>query len=178
MQDKSHDNAGESRRDFLKKAGAVAWVVPTIQIVNMAAAGAQTNGSIVSTTPPPSTSKPPECTKYVQYRLKADWTGQGYSWTTGEGAQDCLVGGDWTGLDGDDLGGAISLEGNDKEVVFKHSLDDCKVIKAAHKAGSAQQGEHCYPATVAGDGSYAKFAAADKDISHIELIVECCVEKN
>ena len=45
-----------SRRDFLKRAGAVAWVVPTMQVVNMTAAmagadGAQ--GSVVATSAPP-----------------------------------------------------------------------------------------------------------------------------
>ena len=40
MSDQSREVSGESRREFLKKAGKVAWVVPTIQVVNMAAAAA------------------------------------------------------------------------------------------------------------------------------------------
>ena len=54
---------GEDRRQFLKRAGAVAgatvWAVPTMQVVRMASAGAQTTGSVVVTNPPPSTSEGP-----------------------------------------------------------------------------------------------------------------------
>ena len=55
------------RREFLKKAGAVAWVVPTLQVVNMASAAAGgdggTTGSVVVTTtrPPTSTTQAPMC---------------------------------------------------------------------------------------------------------------------
>lgn len=43
---------GDTRRQFLKRAGAVAWTVPTLQVVNMAAAAAgQTAGSVVVTAP-------------------------------------------------------------------------------------------------------------------------------
>ena len=57
MHEESQGTAGESRRDFLKKAGAAAWVVPTLQVVNMASAAAgDTGGSIVTTTRPPSTT--------------------------------------------------------------------------------------------------------------------------
>ena len=42
------------RRDFLKKAGAVAWVVPTMQVLNVTSAAAgTTNISVVTTTEPP-----------------------------------------------------------------------------------------------------------------------------
>lgn len=44
-----------NRRDFLKRAGAVAWVVPTMQVVNMTAAMAGNDGtqaSVVDTTRP------------------------------------------------------------------------------------------------------------------------------
>lgn len=51
----------EGRREFLKKAGTVAWVVPTLQVVNMtsAFAGADggTGGSVVVTT----TTEAPQC---------------------------------------------------------------------------------------------------------------------
>ena len=56
------ESQGESRREFLKKAGKVAWVVPTLQVVNMSAAlagGDGTNGSVVVTSPP--TTGGPEC---------------------------------------------------------------------------------------------------------------------
>ena len=46
----------QDRRDFLKKAGAVAWAVPAMQAVNMAAAAAGVEGSVVSTTRPPAST--------------------------------------------------------------------------------------------------------------------------
>ena len=52
---------GNSRREFLKKAGTVAWVVPTVQVINMAAASAGVDGSVVTTTVPPSTTEAPRC---------------------------------------------------------------------------------------------------------------------
>lgn len=55
----------EGRREFLKKAGTVVWVVPTLQVINMSSAlaggGGGTTGSVVVTTVPPSTTQPPEC---------------------------------------------------------------------------------------------------------------------
>lgn len=178
MHEESQGTAGESRRDFLKKAGAVAWVVPTLQVVNMASAAAGTvEASMVTTTPPPSTStttttttKPPECTDYVYYRLKADWDGQSYVWKDGIGANDCIK--DGTSLNGADLGAAISVSGTTREAMITHTLADCEIMKAAHKAGQA-----CVAGTVAADGSYAKFSAgADgQGISHVEILVKCCV---
>ena len=58
------ESQGESRREFLKKAGKVAWVVPTLQVVNMSAAlagGDGTGGSVVVTTPPTTESPRCEC---------------------------------------------------------------------------------------------------------------------
>lgn len=175
MHEESQGTAGESRRDFLKKAGAVAWVVPTLQVVNMASAAAgDTAGSMVTTTPPPSTSKPPECVEYVYYRLKADWTGNSYQWEDGIGRNDCIK--DGKPLDGDDLGAAISISGDEREAVVKHSLPDCEIKMAKYKAG-----QDCKDGMVAADGSYAKFSAGpegrdNKDISHVELLVKCCVK--
>jgi hypothetical protein len=177
MHEESQGPVGESRRDFLKKAGAVAWVVPTLQVVNMASAAAgDVGGSVVSTTRPPSTTttttttEPPECTEYVYYRLKADWDGSKYVWKDGIGANDCIKEG--TSLDGDALGAAISVSGTDREATITHTLDDCEIMKAAHKAGQA-----CIAGTVAADGSYAMFSAgADgQAISHVEILVKCCV---
>lgn len=58
MSEESQRTPSASRRQFLKKAGTVAWVVPTMQVVNMAAASAGVNGSVEA--PPPSTSEVPE----------------------------------------------------------------------------------------------------------------------
>lgn len=81
---------GRDRREFLKKAGAVAWVVPTMQVVNMAAAAAGVAGSAVPPPPPPpSTSQGPGCRTC---RLRAVWEpGRGFVWTDGAVEQgDCL----------------------------------------------------------------------------------------
>lgn len=54
------DTIDGGRRRFLKKVGAAAWVVPTLQAVNMASAGAQTSGSTIPTTAPPTTTEGPD----------------------------------------------------------------------------------------------------------------------
>ena len=173
MHEETQGASGESRREFLKKAGAVAWVVPTMQVVNMASAAAgEATGSMVTTTPPPSTStttttEAPECEEYVYYRLKANWTGNGWSWDKGIGANDCIK--DGTPLDGDDLGANISITGDERKATVSHSLPDCEIVKAAHKAG-----QNCLSGMVAADGSYAMFTADPQDISHVELLVKCC----
>ena len=47
-----NEPVSDTRRQFLKRAGVVAWTVPTLQVVNMAAAAAgQTAGSVVVTAP-------------------------------------------------------------------------------------------------------------------------------
>lgn len=165
MHDKSHELAGESRREFLKKAGAVAWVVPTMQIVNMAAASAQTSGSIVTTTKPGSTttttttSKPP-CIDTL-CRIKANYEG-GWQWDTGQGANDCLTG-DWGGCDVRDIGASIT--GDDKQATVRVS-PNCTILSAKHKGGQI-----CVDAVV--DGNSATFTAVGHGISHVELVVEC-----
>lgn len=163
MHEDSHDSVGESRRDFLKKAGAVAWVVPTMQIVNMAAASAQTNGSVVDTTKPrgstTTTTKPP-CVDTL-CRIKADLNGR-WTWDTGQGRNDCLTG-DWGGCDVNDIGASVS--GDEKQATVTVSKD-CRIVSAKHKAGQT-----CVDAAI--NGNTATFTAIGKDISHVELVVEC-----
>ncbi|VAW07909.1 hypothetical protein MNBD_ACTINO02-975 [hydrothermal vent metagenome] len=53
------DDEGSGRREFLKKAGKIAFVVPAIQVLSMAPAGAQSNGSVVTTSMPPGSTMPP-----------------------------------------------------------------------------------------------------------------------
>jgi hypothetical protein len=175
MPDKPIDNAGESRREFLKKAGAVAWVVPTMQVVNMAAAGAQTSGSIVTTTPGPSTTtttttEAPGCTRFRVCRIKADWTGNGWKWDEGVGANDCIQDGDFEKCLGSEIGAEIS--GDERRAVVTVSKD-CEITRAAHKAGQA-----CIGASVTNGGRTATFTASPQDISHVELIVKCCIDEN
>ncbi|NND02004.1 MAG: hypothetical protein HKN91_04395 [Acidimicrobiia bacterium] len=179
MSEDSHEVAGESRRDFLKKAGKVAWVVPTIQVVNMAAAAAGVEGSMVTstststtTTTTTTTTEPPECTE--ECTIKADWTGQGYAWSDGGlGAQPCVTVTD-NKCDGGGLG--FSWNGDEREVTVT-APGDCKILEAAHKAGSQQQGDACTSAMIGGGGSYAIFRAGDdgRDISNIQMVV-CCLD--
>ena len=166
MHDKSHESSGESRREFLKKAGAVAWVVPTMQIVNMASASAQTNGSVVTTTSPPSTTRPPRCVEYKTCRVKADWDG-GWHWDSGVGRNDCIQDGDWEKCDAKDMD--ISISGDERGATVTVGKG-CVIMRAAHKAG-----QDCHPAAISNDGTMARFGSA-KDISHVELVVKCCVK--
>ena len=163
MQDKSHESSGESRREFLKKAGAVAWIVPTMQIVNMASASAQTNGSVVTTTKPPD----PVCVEHKTCRVKADWDG-GWHWDSGVGANDCIQSGDWERCDARDMD--IVISGDEKGATVTVGAG-CEIMRAAHKAG-----RDCLPASISNDGRTARFSANPKDISHVELVVKCCVK--
>ncbi len=165
----SHDSSSASRRDFLKKAGAVAWVVPTMQIVNMASAGAagHTGGSVV-TTPPPT--RPPVCVEWKTCRIKADWEG-GWHWDSGVGRNDCIRDGEgqeWERCDNSMVGAIIS---GDERGATVHVPHDCEIVGAAHKAGQG-----CIPAWISEDKTMARFAADPKDISHVELVVRCCVK--
>lgn len=172
MHEEHVSGTGQSRRDFLKKAGAVAWVVPTLQIVNMASAAAgDTTGSMVTTTPPPSTtSGPPDCQELVYYRFKANWNGQAYVWDAGVGTNDCIK--DGLARSGADFA-AITLSGDARQATVSHSLPDCSIVAAQHKAGQA-----CIGGSIAADGSSAGFSAGDgQDISHVEFKVKCCVEE-
>lgn len=179
MHDESHDTTGDSRREFLKKAGAAAWVVPTMQIVNMASASAQTNGSMVTTTPPPSTTttstttttttEAPDCTEYITCRIKANWTGNGWSWDSGVGANDCIQDGDFRKCLGSEIGAKISGDSSSARVEV---AEDCKIVRAAHKAGTA-----CVPAELSPSKHNAFFKADPQAISHVELIVMCCADR-
>lgn len=168
-------NVGGSRREFLKKAGAVAWVVPTLQIVNVASAGAQTTGSMVSTTPPPSTTttttttEPPgECQRFRICRIKANWTGDGWTWDTGVGTNDCIQDGDFELCRGPEIGATIS---GDNQQTTVSVVAGCEIVRAAHKAGQA-----CLPGAVTNDLRAATFTANPQGISHVELVVKCCID--
>ncbi len=152
------------RRQFLTQTGKVAWMVPALQVVNMTGALAgEFNTSVTTTTPP--TTRPGDCVD-VLYRLKAEWTGDGWVWVKGEGSNDCLVGGDWTDLVPTDL--PVTITGDSELVVVTHELPDCEITAASHKAGTA-----CVAADV--DGASATFTAGARAISHVELVVTCCV---
>lgn len=171
---------GNSRRDFLKKAGVAAWTVPAVQVVNMTGALAgDVNTSVTTSTRPPTTPPPPPCTE-VYFRLKAEPKGSGWVWVKGEGRNDCLTGGDWDPLVPDGL--PIYIEGDEEKVVVTHRIEGCYIYKAYHKAGSPNQGTACFAAEIDDDketlGGMATFTAQPKGISHVELIVCCCVADN
>ena len=176
MQDKSHESSGESRREFLKKAGAVAWVVPTMQIVNMASASAiQTDGSVVDTTRPhqstttttTTTTEPPPCEPRV-CTIKAEWNGNGWSWSDGAlgNTFECVKPSDNT-CDGGKMGAVISGDARNAKVTVP---DECKILDAAHKAST-----ECHEASAISESRHtAWFTAGDHAISNIQLLVECC----
>ena len=120
---------GNSRRDFLKKAGVAAWTVPAVQVVNMTGALAGDVNTSVTTTTPPPTTRPPEC-KDVYYRLKAEPSGDGWVWKTGKGNQDCLTDPKWIDLDPSNL--PVKIEGTVEKVTVSHKLEDCAIVKAYH----------------------------------------------
>lgn len=167
---------GTSRREFLRKAGiaagAAAWTVPTMQIINMAAAGAHENGtSIVATT------NVAPCQQMVKLRLKAQWTDDGYQWTTGVGDEDCIVEGFDDEIDPAATNLPIFIEGDMGEAKVTHDLfPNCVILAAYHKAESQSQGDACHEAEIGEEGLYAQFAAGDMAISQIELLVECCAD--
>ncbi len=113
------DVEGSGRREFLKKAGKIAFVVPAIQVLSMAPAGAQSNGSVVTTSMPPGSTMPPTSSTSTtsstttsstttssttssttttteapcdgtRYRLKANLVDGAILWTTGVFSGDCL----------------------------------------------------------------------------------------
>ena len=107
----------------------------------------------------------------MYYRFKANWNGQAYVWEGGVGENDCIA--DGLARSGADFGAGITLSGNARQATVTHSLPDCSIVMAQHKAGQA-----CVSGGVAGDGSSAIFSAdGGQDISHIEFKVKCCVEE-
>lgn len=182
MHDESHETTSDSRREFLKKAGAVAWVVPTLQIVNMASAGAQTTGSMVTTTPPPSTTtttttttKPPGCQEYITCTIKADWGGNGYSWSDGSlGAKPCVDVVD-SKCNGADLG--VTISGDERSVTVTVP-EGCEIIQASHKSGAGEPDDYCTMGTKNGRSVTfsAEYDDRKKDISNIQLLVKCCAD--
>lgn len=164
-----HDNgrATVGRREFLKRAGVVAWTVPAIHVANMTGALAGEVNSSVTTTLPPSSTRPPECVD-VFYRLKAEWKDGGWVWVTGEGANDCLTGGDWSGITPNGI--QVEIEGDDESATVKIKTEDCVIVQASHKEALS-----CVAAEIGGEGSYADFTKDVHGISHVELIIKCCV---
>lgn len=155
------------RRGFIKRAGVVAWTVPAIQAANMTGALAGTTNTSVTTSTAPPTTRPGDCVD-VEYRIKAEWQGGTWVWVKGEGANDCLVAGDWSEMIPTEP--AVWITGDPEKATVIHELEDCRITQAMHK-----EAKTCVAAEVAPDGSHATFTAVDNGISHVELIVTCCV---
>ena len=155
------------RRDFIKRAGVVAWTVPAIQVANMTGALAGTTNTSVTTSTTPPVTRPGDCVD-VEYRLKADWQDGGWVWVEGEGANDCLVGGDWTDMIPTES--AVTITGDPEMATVTHDLDHCEITQALHK-----EANDCVEGEIGEDGAYATFTAVNHGISHVELIITCCV---
>ena len=176
--DLATDREGTDRRQFLRKAGVVAWTIPAMQVVNMTGALAgEVNTSVTTTSTPPTTRPPEPCEDTTTLRLKAKPTDGGWVWEDAgnPGKNDCIQDGFDSGINPTTASLPVYVSGDLESVKVSHELDDCWIVKGYHKAGSPNQGQACWPAEVAADGSYAVFTAGDKEISHIELLVECCV---
>ena len=174
--DSMDDGGNVDRRDFLKKAGVVAWTIPAMQVVNMGGALAGVDGvntSVTTTTVPPTTL-PPRCEDFY-YRLKADLTDGGWVWIKGQGENDCIKG-DYLDLVPDGI--PLGISGDAESATVKHELENCEIVKAYHKAGSPNQGEACFEGQIGDGGSYATFTAQQHGISHVELIIKCCVRSD
>lgn len=159
---------GNSRRDFLKKAGVAAWTVPAVQVVNMTGALAGTANTSVTTTTRPPTTLPP-CIEEVCYRIKWEVDEQG--WDVGTGRNDCLPNGECENADG----GLFAHASGDEEsvtITIKDGLD-CKITAVGQKAG-----QNCEGGSIASDGKSATFTKLDKGISHVELLIECCADED
>lgn len=174
------EGRGTDRREFLKKAGKVAFVVPAIQVLSMVPAGAQSNGSVVVTTMPSATTAPPTtteapCEEFIRYRVKGDWNGSSVSWDDGGvGANDCLKdSSQWDSLgNGGALG--VTMVTVDTDRVQISVSGDCTIEWVGVKAGNTV----CDTFDLTGQQltSYVIGPYDAPSISHIEVIIKCCVD--
>lgn len=112
--------------------------------------------------PPKDDPPKDECIETL-YRIKS---ASASSWESdpGVGAKDCIS------TDAEKADGSLfaTISGDKRQQVV--TVDpDCVILEAAFKAG-----QNCHSGTVS--GNTATFDAVDKDISHVELIISCCVE--
>lgn len=173
---------GTGRRDFLKKAGVVAWTVPAVQVVNMAGALAGGTNTSVTTTTVPSTTRPP-C-REVTLRLKAvysDRDGVGFVWTTERNDGDCVE--KYDTVDPSNL--PIWIGEREPYLVVSHEIRECRIVSGYAKMAVRQEDDRvgadgvlaCVPGKVADNGSYIKWEGrgGEGGIYQVEIVVECCL---
>ena len=194
--DDGQEDAGQSRREFLKKAGKVAWVVPTLSIVNMAAASAgDINGSVVTTSPPtstrpPTTTKPP-CRKTVRVKAKfiqepngvlRDGNGGMWEWCEQDDGRSCIDRQVDEFADGGDIGIMISPNSNAYEIyVGFRNGSPCEFVAAAGYVSGGDNGRDgaCVPGGTNDSSAYVRIRrpAANADdnggLRFAEFVLVC-----
>ena len=171
--DRSGD--GLSRRRFLKRVGAAAiWTVPTMQVVNMAAATAGEGGGVISSVVPTTTRPPDPCDRFTILRFKANAVPEDdtvWVWSQSVDTGDCVASGFDVALV-PSQGQPIWVSGEaDGLVTAGHDFPNCEIV-----AGYFSDGANCVPGSVASDGSAVVFDPSKGQglISHVEILVECC----
>ncbi|NND03170.1 MAG: hypothetical protein HKN91_10320 [Acidimicrobiia bacterium] len=150
------------RREFLKKAGTAAWVVPAMQIVNMSAAAAGTSGSVTV----PGTPEPPTCD--LEGWTKATWTGKEWVWSSAWNGSDCFDAGRLTKANGGALGAGIAGE---RDHLIVAVGDRANIVGAAYKwTGS----DSCGVATLSPGKKLAAFEPPHGELTQVELLLELC----
>jgi hypothetical protein len=183
------DGEGSGRREFLKKAGKIAFVVPAIQVLSMAPAGAQSNGSVVTTSMPPGSTMPPTSSTSstssstttteapcdgTRYRVKLTWDAdQGLDWTTGVEDGDCIT--DSSLWDSEVSGSALGFTFNATLVgssgvisAFIAAPEGCEI----EIVGMTYLDRPCQ--VIAIGGPTTGFANANPPLVQFEAIVICC----
>ena len=192
------DDEGQSRRQFIRKAGVVAgataWAVPTMQVLNMASAAAGVEGSVVPTEPPHG-----GCTggfKYIKMEAiyvcndrpvanDGDDNGcdEGYwRWVILD-RRGCITEYDHLVNPAERQLPVYISEGSDQyHVEIAHRLRHCKIVKA-----KAPVGDRCLQGHIGGQGQYAVFGEAQPDgdengngrpprLYRVEILLKCCVD--
>jgi len=124
--------------------------------------------SATSTTTTTTTTEPPECQEYRVCRIKANLDG-GWHWDSGVGNNDCIQQGDWERCLGSEIGATVAGDSSQATVTVP---SHCEIIEAAHKEANT-----CVRASITNDGRTATFTKGDNGISHVELVVKCCVDR-
>ncbi|MCP3975301.1 MAG: hypothetical protein GY720_12520 [bacterium] len=195
---------GASRREFIKKAGVVAgataWAVPTMQIINMAGASAQTNGSVVDPTRPPSstttrppTTHPPKCDYWKATAIWHCEEPDGHPGAANDGDGRCLDGyWMWVDRSGPCIKGYPNRVppkgvyfGRDSNMYRAHvgiELRGCKLVAIQAPYGD----DGCLEGQIV-DGGYGAVIGApvadDNGNGHhglkvIEVLIECCADND
>ncbi len=157
------------RREFLKRMGRAAWVVPAMQVVNMSAAAAGTTGSVVDPSAPPSTTTVPECGNPARGGwTKAVWTEAGWVWSGEWLESDCFNAEVAIKASGAALGAIIAGDRQELVVVMGANAN---MVETAYKSSG---NDSCGQGTLSPGLKLAAFRPANGELTQIELALEFC----